>query len=137
MNKVNCPRKPQNTPYQIYLIMNRCLSDNTILSSLQFIGILYHPQTTLSALLIKQTCFCLFLLSNTALQLTQSNQSTLTASDTQLAEMHADMIQNTSYIAQEKEGLLNTVSEQSLSTPALRLGQLSQCHGSMKTVGLL
>lgn len=39
------------------------------------------------------------------------------------------MLQNTSYVSQEKEGLLNTVSEQSLSTPALRLGQLSQCHG--------
>lgn len=27
--------------------MNRCLSDSTILSSLQFIGILYHPHDTL------------------------------------------------------------------------------------------
>lgn len=39
------------------------------------------------------------------------------------------MLQNTSYIAQEKEGLLNAVSEQSLSTPALRLRKLSQCNG--------
>lgn len=61
--------------------------------------------------------------------LTQSIQNTLTASYTQLAGMHADMLQNTSYVAQEKEWLLNTVSEQSLSTPALRLWQLSQCHG--------
>lgn len=66
---------------------------------------------------------------------TQSNQSTLTASHTQLAGMHADMLQNMSYIAQEKEGSLNPVSEQSLSTPALRLGKLSQCHGCYEDCG--
>lgn len=43
--------------------------------------------------------------------------------------MHADMLQNTSNITHKKEGLLNKVSEQSLSTPALMLQKVSQCHG--------
>lgn len=51
--------------------------------------------------------------------------------------MHADMLQNMSCVAQDKEGLLNTVSEQPLLTPVLRLQKLSQCHGWYEDSGAL